>query len=95
MNHAYRLRAELRALPDEDTLICRCEDVSWKQLKAFGSMRSAKIHTRCGMGPCQGRICGAALQFLAGWEPDAPRPPIYPVQLSTLLLTAAHQEESV
>ncbi len=99
MNHAYRLRPELRALPQADTLICRCEDVSWQQLQGFSGMRSAKIHTRCGMGPCQGRICGAAMQFLAGWEADTHRPPLYPVQLSTLLPLAAHDtthlEESI
>jgi hypothetical protein len=44
----------------------------------------AKLHTRCGMGACQGRICGAATQFLFGWTPNAHRPPLSPVRVATL-----------
>jgi hypothetical protein len=36
------------------------------------------------MGPCQGRICGAATQFLYGWLPESVRPPILPVRFQTL-----------
>ena len=31
------------------------------RLAAAGSAREAKLHTRAGMGACQGRVCGAAL----------------------------------
>jgi hypothetical protein len=36
------------------------------------------------MGPCQGRVCGAALGFLFGWSADTIRPPLLPVPLSLL-----------
>ena len=94
MNETFRLRPELRSIVADDTIICRCEDVSWGHVRRYGSMRSAKIHTRCGMGPCQGRVCGAALQFLAGWGGDTLRPPLYPVQLSTLL-SGVRQKENI
>jgi NADPH-dependent 2,4-dienoyl-CoA reductase/sulfur reductase-like enzyme len=94
MNEVFRLRPELRSVLADDTIVCRCEDVNWGRVRRYGSMRSAKIHTRCGMGSCQGRICGAALQFLVGWEGDTSRPPLYPVRLSTLL-SGVNQKEDI
>ena len=31
-----------------------------------------QLATRCGMGPCQARICGPALQVVLGWERERP-----------------------
>ena len=87
MQQAFALRAELRRLPAPSTLVCRCEDVSHAQLASHSSWRSAKLHTRCGMGPCQGRVCGAATRFLYGWPTQSVRPPILPVRLQTLAQT--------
>jgi NADPH-dependent 2,4-dienoyl-CoA reductase/sulfur reductase-like enzyme len=95
MDKAFALRKELRSIAKEETIVCRCEDVRWHDLKECSSTRGAKIYTRCGMGPCQGRICGAALQFLCGWEPESVRPPLYPAQLSTLLTAAANLKENL
>jgi NADPH-dependent 2,4-dienoyl-CoA reductase/sulfur reductase-like enzyme len=81
---AFALREELRTLPAEGTLVCRCEDVPYAALAECRSWREAKLHTRCGMGPCQGRICGPATEFLFGWPIPAPRPPVFPVELDTL-----------
>ena len=67
-NRAFALREELRTLADDDTLICRCEDVTRKRSAGLPSWRAAKLQTRCGMGPCQGRVCGAAAQFVFGWN---------------------------
>ncbi len=85
MDHTFAPRPELRNLVQDDTIICRCEDVPWAKLRQHHSMRHARIDSRCGMGACQGRVCGAALKFLTGWESGATRPPIYPVRLSTLI----------
>ena len=82
---AFALRPELRALAEPDTIVCRCEDVTIGALSPAWSARQGKLYTRCGMGPCQGRICGAALHFLHSWEPDTVRAPVEPVLLSTLL----------
>lgn len=82
---AFALRDELKQLPSPDTLVCRCEDVPHAQLAAYATSRDAKLQTRCGMGPCQGRICGPACQFLFNWPADPPpRPPLYPTALETL-----------
>lgn len=81
---AFAPRDELRALARHDTTVCRCEDVPLDRLAGARSAREAKLHTRVGMGPCQGRVCGPALTFLHGWAPDSVRPPLLPVPLSVL-----------
>ena len=84
LNDAFALRRELRNLADEDTIVCRCEDVRYGRLREFGSWRQAKLQTRCGMGACQGRICGSATEVLFDWKDDSLRPPIFPVRMENL-----------
>ena len=84
LDGAFALRDELRTLADGDTIVCRCEDVTWRQLANCRSWREAKLHTRCGMGPCQGRICGPATGFVFGWTATAPRPPLFPVEIAAM-----------
>lgn len=92
LEHAFALRPELLSLPQADTLLCRCEDVNFGAMKEHTSWRSAKLHTRCGMGPCQGRICGAAAEFLLGWNADSVRPPVLPVRYGTIAAESREQE---
>jgi D-hydroxyproline dehydrogenase subunit alpha len=84
LDRTFRLRAELKELPAPDTIVCRCEDVSYSRLQEYRSWRAAKLQTRCGMGPCQGRICGPATQFLFDWVPDSVRPPVFPARVESL-----------
>jgi D-hydroxyproline dehydrogenase subunit alpha len=84
LQSAFAPRAELRALPQADTIVCRCEDVTWAGIQAHHSWRSAKLHARCGMGPCQGRVCGPAVEFLSGWGAESVRPPIFPSSVGSL-----------
>ncbi len=84
MDETFCLRPELRNLAGPDTLVCRCEDVSYARLQEHCSWRAAKLHTRCGMGSCQGRICGPATQFLFKWNPDSVRPPVFPARVESL-----------
>jgi hypothetical protein len=84
MDRAFALRDEVKRLADPETLICRCEDVTRHDLERFRDWRSAKLQTRCGMGPCQGRICGGAAGTLFGWETESIRPPVFPVKIGTL-----------
>jgi NAD(P)H-nitrite reductase large subunit len=62
----------LNSLPD-DTVVCRCEEVSAGAVRravndgAIGPAQ-AKAFTRCGMGPCQGRICGLQISRLIAEE---------------------------
>lgn len=94
LNQTFALRAELKQLPQPDTIICRCEDVSFARLAPQPAWRAAKLHTRCGMGPCQGRICGAAVEFLFGWQPESVRPPVFPVKVGSLIRDTTLTSES-
>ena len=84
MNEAFALREELKNIVTPETFVCRCEDVKFGRVKEYGSFREAKLQTRCGMGPCQGRVCGAALEFLLGWNDRSVRTPVYPVKVENL-----------
>jgi D-hydroxyproline dehydrogenase subunit alpha len=81
MEKAFALREELRSLPRPDTIVCRCEDVAFGSLHGYTGWTDAKLQTRCGMGPCQGRICGPAVEYLLGWRPGSIRQPLFPVPL--------------
>ncbi|WP_226577566.1 FAD-dependent oxidoreductase [Acuticoccus sediminis] len=87
----------------DDTLLCRCESVTFGDVRrviadgATGPNR-VKTATRCGMGPCQGRICGANLTRLVAEETGrAPRdvgalrirPPLKPLLLADYATLAA------
>jgi NADPH-dependent 2,4-dienoyl-CoA reductase/sulfur reductase-like enzyme len=84
LDRAFSPRPELRALAEADTIVCRCEDVTRGALDGCANGREARLHTRCAMGPCQGRICGPATEFLFGWTAASARPPLYPARISTV-----------
>ena len=85
LHRACRLNPQLRDLASHNTIVCRCEDVELGALLGRTGWRDARLHTRCGMGPCQGRICGAAVEFLFGWRADSVRPPVFPALVSSFL----------
>lgn len=95
LNETFTLREELKSLPLPETLVCRCEDVTFKRMQAYDSWRAAKLQTRCGMGPCQGRICGAATEFLLGWGMESVRPPIFPARVESLACLARVASEPI
>ncbi len=91
---AFRLRPELKALCEADTIVCRCEDVRFGALIRYGDAREARLATRCGMGPCQGRMCGPALNFLRGWPLPRPALPLIPVTARALVTDATDRTAS-
>ena len=93
-------------LPRGDTLVCRCEEVTARQVREAAALErigpnQLKAFLRCGMGPCQGRLCGLTVtEMLAeahGLSPDEVgyyrlRPPLKPItvgELASLPKTAA------
>jgi NADPH-dependent 2,4-dienoyl-CoA reductase/sulfur reductase-like enzyme len=90
----FALREIAREAPADDTLLCRCEDVSIGEVRRHANWRDAKLHTRCGMGACQGRICGGAAQTCFGWDIAQTRPPISPAQIGTLMLADAPEVDA-
>lgn len=98
LDRLYRPAREVLA-PREDAIIaCRCEEVSVGEIRRAARLgapgpNQAKAFTRCGMGPCQGRICGpivAAVMAEALGKPVAeigafrPRAPWKPITLGAL-----------
>jgi bacterioferritin-associated ferredoxin len=88
---------------EDATLACRCEEVTAaaiRQAAADGcqGMNQLKAYTRCGMGPCQGRMCGPiATEILAearglpvsAIEPLRTRFPTKPVSVGDLTTLGA------
>lgn len=85
LEQAFALRPELKHILDDETIVCRCEDVRYGDIKGRKSFREAKLQSRLGMGPCQGRICGVACRFLFDWEAPGVRPPLLPTRVETLI----------
>ncbi|MEZ5401897.1 MAG: FAD/NAD(P)-binding oxidoreductase [Bryobacteraceae bacterium] len=84
LEETFRLRQELLAVPTPETVVCRCENVPLGRIREHDSWREAKLMTRCGMGPCQGRVCGPAVEALLGWRDASARPPVLPVSVAAL-----------
>jgi NADPH-dependent 2,4-dienoyl-CoA reductase/sulfur reductase-like enzyme len=84
--------------PDGDTIVCRCEEVTAKQVRDMAAMgcegpNQMKAFLRCGMGPCQGRLCGLTVtELIAKQRATTPaevgyyrlRPPVKPITLAEL-----------
>jgi NADPH-dependent 2,4-dienoyl-CoA reductase/sulfur reductase-like enzyme len=76
----------------DDTLVCRCEEVTAGALRriaigtATTSLRSLKLTTRAGLGICQGRVCGRSVEAILGTTgTTVDRRPIFvPVRLGQL-----------
>jgi bacterioferritin-associated ferredoxin len=98
LNQMNLFPAGLATLARDDTLLCRCEEVSLRQVKeaiASGGtdLHQVKVRTRAGMGYCQGRNCSALIapivaaetqQPLSALQPFTVRPPLQPIPLEVL-----------
>jgi glycine/D-amino acid oxidase-like deaminating enzyme len=86
--------APRREVADE-TIVCRCEEVTAAQLRremasGLTSIATLKKATRAGMGRCQGRFCAATIAAMCPGTPDAyafaaPRAPLRPVPAAPLM----------
>ncbi|HEX6149778.1 NAD(P)/FAD-dependent oxidoreductase [Nocardioides sp.] len=83
MHRAHPLPEDWTGRVTDDTLVCRCEEVTAGELRGAvddlgaDSARSAKLLVRTGMGWCQGRVCGFATSCLvAEWTGRRPSPPL-------------------
>jgi D-hydroxyproline dehydrogenase subunit alpha len=68
LDDAYPLRPGWLDWPEPGTIACRCEETRWAEIgravaAGAADVRAVKGLTRCGMGYCQGRICGPILQY--------------------------------
>ncbi|WP_163336170.1 NAD(P)/FAD-dependent oxidoreductase [Desulfopila sp. IMCC35008] len=93
----YAPRKDLYTMAD-DTIVCRCESVTAGRIRdlvedGLTDHNEIKAIIRCGMGPCQGRMCTSAVNELIvsgakiapqDARPHRLRPPIKPVSLQEL-----------
>lgn len=94
----YRPADSHRMPPDDSVIVCRCEEVTAGQIRKYTELgcqgpNQTKAFGRCGMGPCQGRLCGLTVtELIAQSRGVSPaevgyyriRPPIKPVTLGEL-----------
>ena len=98
LNRLFFPPDSLRRRPDDSVIICRCEEVTAGALRHLAAagvhhIGRMKALTRCGMGTCQGRICGTpAAEIIAETTGLAMqtvgalgvRPPLKPLPIAAL-----------
>jgi NADPH-dependent 2,4-dienoyl-CoA reductase/sulfur reductase-like enzyme len=98
LNALYRPAKQFRTPLDDDVVVCRCEEVTAGKIRETVALgvtgpNQMKSFLRCGMGPCQGRLCGLTVtEMIAAARGVAPsevgyyrlRPPVKPVTLAEL-----------
>jgi len=94
----YFAATETFRIPEGNTVVCRCEEVSADQVREAVRLgcegpNQMKAFLRCGMGACQGRLCNLTVTELIARERRVPpqevgtyrvRPPVKPIRLSAL-----------
>ncbi|MGW5624297.1 FAD-dependent oxidoreductase [Streptomyces olivaceus] len=95
LDAAFAPPAHWAAQVTDDTVVCRCEEVTAGAVReaadglGAGDVRTVKLLTRAGMGWCQGRMCATAVAGLAGCHSVPPRRTLArPVPLGILAGTA-------
>ena len=90
--------AKASRIPDDGTIVCRCEEVSAGAIRGYVDLgclgpNQTKAFGRCGMGPCQGRQCGLSVTEIIAEHRQVPqasvgyyriRPPLKPITLAQL-----------
>lgn len=104
LDRLYHPAAESLAPRDPNTIVCRCEEVTAGEIqKALAQgcpgPNQMKSFVRCGMGPCQGRLCGlTVVEMIGRARGRSPgeigyyriRPPIKPLTLGELAAAPAN-----
>ena len=107
LDHRFR-PALANRVPSGDTIVCRCEEVTAAQVVEAVRVGATgpnqlKAYLRCGMGPCQGRLCGLTVTELIaqtrGQSRDAVghyrlRAPVKPITLAELASMPATEADT-
>lgn len=102
LNALYRPPAFI-STPADETIVCRCEEVSAGRIREMARLgclgpNQTKFFSRCGMGPCQGRVCGTSVTQILAHELGMSaaevgayrvRAPLKPVPLAAIAALAA------
>ncbi len=99
IDEIYRLPEGLFDIPEDDTILCRCEEVTAGEIRQAAlegtfNLNDIKRRVRAGSGWCQGRTCGRAIVEMLARTHHVPqekilrmtqRPPTKPIPLSMLI----------
>ena len=95
----YRPAQDAVAPRQPDTIVCRCEEVRAGEIRKIVTQQGCpgpnqmKSFSRCGMGPCQGRLCGlTVVELIAEMRGVSPvevgyyriRNPVKPITLGEI-----------
>lgn len=84
--------------PDDDMIICRCEEITKGEIRravhdGMFTMPEIRRYLRCGMGLCQGQTCSRLVKGIVAAEqkvspavivPATSRGPVRPTEMSVL-----------
>lgn len=98
LDSSHKMIEQIQEIDDDDTIICRCEEITKREIleairDGARDITTLKRMTRAGMGLCQGRNCSSTILSLLAkelkkpiWqlEPPSLRPPVRPVRLDIL-----------
>ena len=84
--------------PDDDRIICRCEEVTKGEIRravhdGMFTITEIRRYLRCGMGLCQGQTCGKLVKGIIASElkvspaeivPASSRAPMRPIEMCIL-----------
>ncbi|MGE0498663.1 MAG: FAD-dependent oxidoreductase [Ramlibacter sp.] len=96
------------ANPADDAIVCRCEEVTAGRIREMVQLgcqgpNQTKFFSRCGMGPCQGRLCGLTVTQLLAHELGRPpldigvyrvRSPLKPIALASVAAMVRGAEQT-
>ena len=102
----YRPQQQNR-IPADEVTVCRCEEVSAGAIRQYVELgclgpNQTKAFGRCGMGPCQGRLCGLSVSEIIAEQRQVPvaqvgyyriRSPLKPITLAQLATEIPHLQE--
>lgn len=98
VNDRSRDIGEFVPKPDDDRIICRCEEITQGEIRkavheGMFTMTEVRRYLRCGMGLCQGQTCAKLVKRIvcselgvapSEIEPATSRAPMRPVEMYVL-----------
>lgn len=98
VNDRFKDIGEFVPQPDDDILICRCEEITKGEIRravhdGMFTIEEIRRYLRCGMGLCQGQTCGRLVKGIVArelkvspldLEPATSRAPMRPTEMKIL-----------
>jgi NADPH-dependent 2,4-dienoyl-CoA reductase/sulfur reductase-like enzyme len=99
LDAAFPFPEDIAASMPDETILCRCEGLTAGEFRRAAraleadEINRAKAFSRCGMGRCQGRICGPAAAVVLAATLDLPperigrlrgQPPVKPIPMAVV-----------